>query len=44
MTGLTASLALWETWDFLRRRWAGSDVGCHIIGAEGGEEALPQSR
>lgn len=43
VTGLTASLALWDT-DFLRRRWVGSDIGCRIIGAEGGEEALPQSR
>ena len=41
VTRLTASLALWDT-DFLRRRWVGSDIGCRIIGAEGGEEALPQ--
>lgn len=30
--------------DLLRRRWVGSDIRCHIMGAEGGEEALPQSR
>lgn len=30
--------------DLLRRWWVGSDIRCHIMGAEGGEEALPQSR
>lgn len=30
--------------DLLRRRWVGSDIRCHVMGAEGGEEALPQSR
>lgn len=30
--------------DLLRRRWVGGDIRCHIMGAEGGEEVLPQSR
>lgn len=31
VTGLTASLALWETWDFLRRRWVGSDIDAILL-------------
>ena len=30
--------------DLFRRWWVGSDIGCLIMGAEGGEEALPLSR
>lgn len=30
--------------DLLRRQRLGSDIRYHVMGAEGGEEALPQSR